>query len=205
VKWVTAVGPPLAYLAAVVWAFLPPAPEYALENPTVVEVSDTGTPAVLHSPPPVYPEAARRKRVEGTVRVRVTVEDQGRPAKVEAEDGPGMLRAAAVDAVSRWQFTAVAAEIEVQVPFLLWHAGPRKVELPEPLRREPPYAGVGRHGTVRLVATVDETGHVVSAKAVSGPQRLRKSAEANLRRWTFRPELHDGKPAPGTAVVEVVF
>jgi TonB family protein len=205
VKWVVAAGLPVLYLAAVIWAFRPPAAKYPSVEPTAVEVSETGTPAVLHSPPTVYPEAVLRKGIEGTVRVRVTVDDDGRPAKVEAVDGPAALREPAVDAVRGWQFTPVAAEIEVQVPFLRWHPGPRKVELPAPVRREPAYAGPGRHGTVRVVATVDETGRVEGGKAVSGPVRLRKAAELNVRRWLFRPEMLDRKAAAGTAVVEVVF
>jgi len=205
VNWAKTVGLPLAYLAAVIWAMLPAAPTYALPESTVVDVSDTGAPVLLHSPAPVYPEAALRRRVEGTVKLRVTIDDEGRASKVEAVEGPELLRAAAVEAVRQWQFTAVAAEIETQVPFLLWHPGPRKIDPPEPVKREPAFAGRGRHGKVRLVATVDETGHVESAKAVSGPQRLRQAAETNLRRWSFRPELHDGKPGRGTAVIEIEF
>ena len=204
-SWVKTVGLPLTYLAGVIWAMLPPAPTYALPDSTVVDVSDTGAPVLLHSPAPLYPEAALRLHVEGTVRLRVTVDDEGRTSKVEAVDGPELLRGAAVEAVRQWQFTAVAAETEIQVPFLLWHPGPKRVDPPEPVKRVPAFAGRGRHGKVRVVATVDETGRVESAKAVSGPQRLRSAAEANLRRWSFRPELHDGKPDRGTAVVEIEF
>jgi TonB family protein len=168
-------------------------------------VTDTGAPVLLHSPAPIYPEAALRQHVEGTVRLRVTIDAEGKPAKVEAEDGPRALVAAAVEAVRQWQFSAVAAETEIQVPFLLWHPGPRKVEAPQPVDRVPAYAGRGRHGTVRVVATVDETGRVESVKAVTGPRRLFAAAEANLRRWSFRPELHDGKPDRGTIVVDIQF
>jgi TonB family protein len=178
---------------------------YVAGEKFVVDVTDAGTPTLLHSPPPVYPATALAQRVEGTVRLRVTVDDAGQVSKVEPVDGPQALVAAATEAVRRWQFTAVAAETEIQVPFLLWHAGPRKVEPPEPMKRAPAFAGAGRHGTVRVVATVDETGHVESAKAVTGPRRLLEAAEKNLRRWNFRPQLEDGKPARGTFVTDVVF
>lgn len=204
-NWWKTVGLPLAYIAAVIWATRPPPPTYVAGDKTVVEVSDAGAPVLLHSPPPIYPEAALRKQVEGTVRLRVSIGDSGQVTKVEPVEGPPALVPAAMEAVGHWQFSAVEAETEIQVPFLLWHPGPRKVEPPEPLKRAPAFAGIGRHGTVRLVATVDETGHVESAKAVSGPKRLMATAEANLRRWTFRPELHDGKPDRGTAVVEIVY
>jgi len=168
-------------------------------------VSDTAAPELLHAPAPVYPKAAMDRMVEGTVKLRVTVGDDGRVTKVEPASGPEALRAAAAAAVWQWQFTAVAAETEIDVPFLLWHPGPRKVEPATPVTRAPAFAGRGRHGTVRVVATVDETGRVESARAVSGPKRLMANAEANLRRWSFRPELHDGKPERGTVVVEVAF
>jgi TonB family protein len=205
VRWIKPVGLPLAYLIGVVWAMQPPPPTYTLPDKTVIDVTDTGGPALLHAPAAIYPEAALRRHVEGTVRLRVSIDADGRPAKVEAEDGPPILIPAAVDAVRQWQFTAVQAETEIQVPFLLWHPGPRKVEAPQPVQQAPAYAGRGRHGTVRVVATVDETGRVESAKAVTGPRRLMAAAEANLRRWSFRPELHDGKPDRGTIVIDVRF
>ncbi len=204
-RWVKGVGLPLAYLAAVVWAMQPPPPAYVAGDKTVVDVRDTAAPVLLHSPPPVYPRAALDRLVEGTVKLRVTVGDDGRVTRVEPASGPELLRQAAVEAVRQWQFTAVAAETEIDVPFLLWHPGPRKVEPAAPVTRAPAFAGRGRHGKVRLVATVDETGRVESAQAVSGPKRLLANAEANLRRWRFRPELHDGKPQRGTVVVEVEF
>lgn len=204
-RWIRTVGLPLAYLMLVVWVMQPPAPTYTLPDKTVVEVTDTGGPALLHSPPPIYPEAALRRRIEGTVRLRVSIDADGRVAKAEAEDGPPILIPAAIKSVRQWQFTAVQAETEIQMPFLLWHPGPRKVDPPEPITQAPAYAGRGRHGAVRVVATVDETGRVESAKAVTGPRRLLAAAEANVRQWSFRPELHDGKPDRGTVVIDVRF
>jgi TonB family protein len=205
VKWFKAVGLPLLYLAAVIWATRPPPPTYVSGDKTVVDVTDAGAPTLLHSPAPVYPPAALDKKVEGTVRLRVSVDDAGQVSKVEPVEGPPALVAAAVEAVRQWQFTAVAAETEIQVPFLLWHPGPHKVEPPAPVKRAPAFAGVGRHGTVRVVATLDETGHVESATAVTGPRHLLAAGERNLRRWVFRPQLEDGKPARGTFVTDVVF
>lgn len=204
-RWLKGVGLPLAYLAAAIWGFRPPPPGYVLPEPKVVEVTESGVPEVLHSPEPVYPAEALRQRVEGTVRLRVTVDEDGRPAAVTALSGPKLLAPAAVEAVRGWQFTAVPAEIETEVSFLLWHPGPRRIEPAQPVTRVPAFAGRGRHGTVRVVATVREDGSVESARAVSGTRKLMKAAEANVRRWTFRPELHDGKPLRATTVVEVAF
>lgn len=204
-KWLIGAGLPAAYLAAAVWILRPPPPKYVTPDSTVVEVTDTGVPEVLHSPAPVYPDEALRRRVEGTVRLRVTIDDEGRVSDVRPLSGPALLTQAAVDAVHGWQFTAVPAEIETEVPFLLWHPGPRKIEPPAPLTRPLAYAGRGRHGAVRVVAIVRDNGTVESARAVSGTRKLRQAAEANVRRWTFRPERHDGKPQRATTVVEVTF
>jgi TonB family protein len=205
VKWFKTVGLPFLYVGAAIWATRPPPPTYVSGDKTVVDATDAGAPALLHSPAAVYPPAALARNVEGTVRLRVSIDDAGQVSKVEPEDGPAALVPAAVEAVKRWQFTAVAAETEIQVPFLLWHPGPHKVEPPEPQKRAPAFAGAGRHGTVRVVATVDETGRVESAKAVTGPRRLLAAAEKNLRHWIFRPQLEDGKPARGTFVADIVF
>jgi TonB family protein len=205
VRWLKGIGLPLAYLATVVWATRPPPPTYVSGDKTVVNVSDAGTPSLLHSPSPIYPEAAQRAHVEGSVKLRVTIDENGGVSNVEAAAGPELLRAAAVEAVRRWQFTAVAAETEIDIPFLLWHPGPHKVQPAEVVTRAPAVTVPGRHGTVRLVATVSETGSVESAEAVAGPKRLYPAAVANVRKWTFRPELQDGKPARATTVVEVQF
>lgn len=204
-RWVKAVGLPLAYLAAVIWATRPPPPTYVAADKTVVTVNDANTPVLLHSPEAIYPQSALDARVEGTVTLNVTIDGEGCVSKAEAVRGPAALHKAAVDAVSQWQFTAVAAETEIQVPFLLWHPGPRVVTLPEPLTRVPAVTARGRHGKVRLVATVDAAGRVESAEPVSGPKRLLTAAVANVRQWTFRPATRDGKPDRGTAVVEVEF
>jgi TonB family protein len=193
------------YLAAVVWATRPPPPIYVSGEKTVVDVTDTGMPSLLHSPPPVYPEAALRARVEGSVKVHVTIDENGGVSKAEAVAGPELLREAAVEAVRGWQFSAFAGESQIDISFLLWHAGPRKVQPAEVVTRVPAVTVRGRHGKVRLVATIGENGTVESAKAVTGPRRLHTAAVDNVRMWLFRPELHDGKPARATTVVEVVF
>ncbi len=41
---------------------------------------------------------------------------------------------------------------------------------------------------------VDEQGNVIAAKAVSGPPKLRSSAEAAAKRAKFRPTLLSGVP-----------
>ena len=61
---------------------------------------------VLRSVRPIYPLIAKKSGWEGTVRVRVTVETNGRASKVDVSRSSGhkVLDDAAVKAVKRWSF-----------------------------------------------------------------------------------------------------
>ena len=54
---------------------------------------------------PAYPAEAKASRAQGTVPVRVLVDELGRVVKATAESGPQALRSAAVDAARRCRFT----------------------------------------------------------------------------------------------------
>ena len=62
--------------------------------------------AYLRNPAPRYPLVARRNGVEGTVRVKVLVTSDGRPAQVQLDQtsGSSALDAAALEAVREWRF-----------------------------------------------------------------------------------------------------
>jgi TonB family protein len=204
-KFVVAIGLPLAYLAGVVCVLRPPPPRYVTHDRTQVTVEDHGESEVLHAPDPIYPPAALRAGIEGTVKLRVEVDASGRAGRIDAISGPEPLVQAAIAAVNQWQFVAHAMETEVQVPFLLWHPGPRTATIPEPLKRAPVTAPAGAHGVVRVVVMVDQHGRVEFVQPVSGPRRLIQHAVASVRQWIFRPALRDGKPDRSTAVVDVPF
>ena len=57
---------------------------------------------------PVYPATSRRLGEEGTVRLRVLVDERGRPKDVDVLNSSGFERLdrAAIDAVKRWRFEA---------------------------------------------------------------------------------------------------
>lgn len=57
---------------------------------------------------PLYPPASRRAGEEGTVRVRVLVDEKGRPKEVQVAHSSGFagLDEAAVAAVRKWRFVA---------------------------------------------------------------------------------------------------
>jgi protein TonB len=80
------------------------------------------------NPAPDYPPIALRRGWEGTVRLRVTLNVQGHPSRVDlaASSGHPILDESALAAVRRWQFRpatrlgeAVVATVEVPIVFKL--------------------------------------------------------------------------------------
>src|SRR5262249_13460329 len=59
----------------------------------------------------------------------------------------------------------------------------------------PPFAKqLKASGEVQVSITINESGRVIEAKAISGHPELRSAAEDAARKWTFRPMRIDGKP-----------
>lgn len=61
--------------------------------------------AALSLPPPVYPDSARRARVEGAVDVEVVIDENGKVLSANVLSGPAALRDSAVQAALRARFT----------------------------------------------------------------------------------------------------
>ncbi len=55
-------------------------------------------------PSPVIPAAARAMHTSGVVRVDVTIDEKGDVVDVQKTSGPGLLQAAAKDAIKKWKF-----------------------------------------------------------------------------------------------------
>ena len=60
-------------------------------------------------------------------------------------------------------------------------------------------------GVVTVEATINETGKVSDARAISGPAVLRQAATDALRRWKYQPGTVDGKPMTAKILVGVRF
>src|SRR5215472_3853136 len=60
-------------------------------------------------------------------------------------------------------------------------------------------------GDVTLDALVDESGHVLDVKVISGPLLLRDAATAALRQWKYEPARLDGQPTPMHLTVTIKF
>jgi TonB family protein len=60
-------------------------------------------------------------------------------------------------------------------------------------------------GTVSLSVTVDTSGRVIEAKAISGPELLKVPAEQAVKQWKFRPATLNGQVVVGSGKVSIVF
>lgn len=103
---------PMLKLCASSEPFRPPAGSARLNSApvgTAPRFSDIGagtSPRYLKFPSPAYPPEARRHQQEGTVRLRVMVNEQGRAEHIEIHRGSGhpLLDAAAVEAMREARF-----------------------------------------------------------------------------------------------------
>jgi protein TonB len=59
---------------------------------------------VVKRVPPQYPTLALKMRIEGTVKLEVNVDADGKVVAVRAVGGHPILRAAAVDCLKKWEF-----------------------------------------------------------------------------------------------------
>ena len=53
---------------------------------------------------PVYPEEARRNRIEGTVKLTVVIATDGSIQQIRVDEGQPLLAKAAIDAVRQWKY-----------------------------------------------------------------------------------------------------
>ena len=65
---------------------------------------------ILHQVDPLYPEMARRARMQGQVLLRMAVDEQGRPTQVEVLEGPVVFHASALQAARQWRFEPARLE-----------------------------------------------------------------------------------------------
>jgi len=83
-------------------------------------------PRQIYAPAPEYPIIAKQAQVQGTVIIDATIDEQGNVVQARALRGPGLLLAAALQAVTSWKYEptrlngeAVSVEMHVEVHFIL--------------------------------------------------------------------------------------
>jgi protein TonB len=102
---------------------VPPAENAMASSDTAINAAEaTGTVRELKTSrriEPAYPATSRRLAEEGTVRVRVLVDERGQPKEVTVGQSSGYTRLdqAALDAVRRWRFVAAT---DGQKPITTW-------------------------------------------------------------------------------------
>jgi TonB family protein len=169
---------------------------------------------------------AKQAQIQGTVRVRVEIGDDGKLLSMNVVSGHPLLIPAAQDALRQWTFKPaeadgrpVQASMPVDVNFVLPHdeaAPPQKirvggnvqaanlVEKPDPVY--PPLALQARiQGTVRFNLTVGADGHPKDIQLDSGHPLLVPAALDAVRRWVWRTTLLNGNPVEVITVVDVPF
>lgn len=86
-----------------------PAPEEGPDRtpaaPRATDIPDA-PPHLAHRIPPIYPEGARARGIEGVVTLRVSVDEDGSVVRVEVAQSSGVasLDRAAIRAVRQWEF-----------------------------------------------------------------------------------------------------
>jgi len=88
-----------------IFAFPMAGTAWAASEPLKIE-GDVQRPQPLHTVDPVYPEEARKNRLEGKVIIKTVIDEQGKvqTPTVEGSSGHASLDQAALDAVSTWAF-----------------------------------------------------------------------------------------------------
>jgi protein TonB len=107
---------PVIELPAETAIAVPPAPAVVELSPGPA-VAESSSLEVTRRIDPIYPPASRRMDEQGAVRLRVLVDERGRPQEVQVAKSSGFPRLdeAAVTAVKRWVF-APAMQDAVAVP-----------------------------------------------------------------------------------------
>jgi TonB family protein len=71
------------------------------------DLSDIEPPELILQVDPVYPEEAKREKIEGTVVLGITIDELGSVSEVRVLESVPGLDQAAIDAVRKWQYTGV--------------------------------------------------------------------------------------------------
>lgn len=81
---------------------------------------------LIHRVQPIYPDIARRARIEGVVKLHGVITRDGRIASLQVISGHPLLQKAALDAVSQWVYSPtllnqkpVEVEAPIEVRFIL--------------------------------------------------------------------------------------
>jgi TonB family protein len=202
------------------------------EGDAVRAVGKVQPPKLVKQVDPVYPEAARKARVEGVVILEAKADEQGRVADTRILRSIPALDQAAIDAVKQWVYEPMLINgqprkvvFTVTVRFVLkdgpksgipekFAAGAVKAEgdiKPPQLIKEvqPVYPEIARQaevqGVVILSVKADEEGKIVDTMVLRSIPLLDQAAIDAVKQWVYEPYVKDGKPVPIVFTVTVRF
>jgi TonB family protein len=136
-KRLTTVACCAAVLAGALMAFAQPTtPVQESEKPTAPAPEQSTPPAagtipsgenpqpgqLLRRVNPEYPKEAKKKHLQGDVRIRMVIDQKGRVVKTHVVSGNHILAKAATEAVRKWRFQAAVvngkpAQVETEIEF----------------------------------------------------------------------------------------
>ena len=202
------------------------------EKGAVRAVGKIEPPKLLKEVAPVYPEAARKARVQGLVILEIKSDETGNVVDVRILRSIPLLDQAAIEAVKQWKYEPLIVDgkarsviFTVTVNFILKDGGASKSlekfaqgavkaegEIQPPAQIKdvmPAYPEAARQaqvqGTVILSVRTDEAGHVADVMVLRSIPLLDQAAIDAVRQWAYEPKIIDGKAVPVVFTVTVRF
>ncbi|HSB10766.1 MAG TPA: energy transducer TonB [Blastocatellia bacterium] len=165
-----------------------------------VQQQDRKSLRATHRVEPIYPEEARRAKVQGSVVLDVTVEESGEVSMATVVKGHQLLQLAAVKAAKQWRFsnpTGAPVTIQLTFTFTLPSSTRNRDEQPRAEQKslktiqrvDPVYPeeakGKGIQGEVTVEIKVSTDGKVIDARATNGNDLLRQAAVDAAKQFRF--------------------
>lgn len=204
-------------LAALALVVIPAATQ---ERPATAKTS----PVLIREVKPQYTDAAKARKIQGTVELVVLVQADGTvgpDVRVTKSLDPD-LDQEAIKAARQWRFNPgtkdgepVAVEVNLEMTFTL-REGPvyrvgNGVTAPQPTKHaNPRYTDAARQaglqGRVELTGIVETDGTIRSIRVTAGldPELDQQAIEA-LSQWTFKPGQKDGADVRVRVNIEMTF
>lgn len=200
-----------------------------LERGAVKAIGEVKPPILIKRVEPVYPEVARRARVDGVVILNVRTDENGLVDQIKVTNSKDpLLNRAAVEAVRQWQYQPFFYKgkrhpivFTVTVRFKLTsgrdeESQEREAEetpgvKPQLIHRvDPVYPErarrAGIEGVVVLKIKTDEDGNVISLVIMrSESTMLNQAAIEAVGQWKYLPVFIDGNFIPLVTTVTVTF
>ena len=200
-----------------------------LERGAIKAVGEIKPPVLVNKVDPVYPELARRAKVEGNVILNVRTDEEGNVEHIKvAQSKDPLLNRAAIDAVRQWKYEPFYYKgkrnpilFTVTVRFRLVDTAGEEEEArveeetpnirPQLIKRvDPVYPERARRsgieGIVVLRISTDEEGNVSSIVVLrSESTMLNQAAIEAVEQWKYQPVYVNGKPIPWVTTVTVKF